>query len=205
MQSALEVAPKLLGALVFTFLPAAPGQGPVATAGRIVETEAYCGPEDRAAHSSRGPRHGRTAVLWRTSGHAYCYLIYGMHTCLNVSCGADGVPHCVLIRAIEPLLGLDAMRARVKASRQPPVHQLASGPGRLCRVLGISTACNGWPLSHGPLRILRNTSAELPPMAIDTSPRINVDYAGDDAALPWRFFQRGNRHVSGGAPRNTQG
>ena len=146
--------------------------------GRIVETEAYLGPQDRAAHSSRG-RTPRTEVMFGPPGHAYVYLIYGMWHCLNVVTGPPGVPHAVLLRALEPLEGLTAR---------------ASGPGLLCRALGIDRLANGLDLCGSQLWI------EPPPLPrsvrIARSARIGVEYAGEWAARPWRFFDRDSPFVS---------
>jgi DNA-3-methyladenine glycosylase len=150
--------------------------------GRIVETEAYQGPEDRAAHSSRG-RTPRTEVMFGPPGHAYVYLIYGMWHCLNVVTAAEGVPHAVLLRALEPLAGLGAR---------------ASGPGLLCRAMGIDRRSNGADLCGAPLWI--EPARRAPAVRIGRSPRIGVDYAGEWARRPWRFFDRDSAFVSGRRP-----
>ncbi len=147
--------------------------------GRIVETEAYLGPEDRAAHSSRG-RTARTAVMFGPPGHAYVYLIYGMWHCLNVVSGEEGVPHAVLLRALAPVSGLTAR---------------TSGPGLLCRAMGIDRRANGLELSGGTLWIERPRAPQ--PVRISRSARIGIDYAGEWAGRPWRFFDRDSPEVSG--------
>ncbi len=150
--------------------------------GRIVETEAYQGPEDRAAHSSRG-RTPRTEVMFGPPGHAYVYLIYGMWHCLNVVTAAEGVPHAVLLRALEPVAGLSAR---------------ASGPGLLCRAMGIDRRSNGVDLCARQLWIEPARSARA--VRIGRSARIGVDYAGEWANRPWRFFDRDSPFVSGRRP-----
>jgi DNA-3-methyladenine glycosylase len=145
--------------------------------GRIVETEAYQGPRDLAAHSARG-RTARTEVMFGPPGHAYVYFIYGFWYCLNVVTGAPGVPHAVLLRALEPLQGL----AR------------ASGPGLLCRAMGIDRRFNGVDLRGEVLWLERRTGA-APRIARST--RIGVDYAGDWARKRWRFYESGSPFVSG--------
>lgn len=147
--------------------------------GRIVETEAYKGPKDLAAHSSRG-RTQRTEVMFGPCGHAYVYLIYGMWNCLNVVTAADGVPHAVLIRALEPVEGVD--------------HSTTHGPGLLCRAMHIDRSLNGANLLGETLWIEKPTRYRAPLIARST--RIGVDYAGDWAQKPWRFFDRNSIYVS---------
>lgn len=147
--------------------------------GRIVETEAYLGPPDLAAHSSKG-RTPRTEVMYGPPGYAYVYLIYGMHHCLNVVTGPGELASAVLIRALEPVANLEAP---------------ANGPGRLCRALEIDRRLNGHDLTRGELRI---QAPEDPPEAFEvvTRPRIGVDYAGEWALKPLRFYIAGNRWIS---------
>jgi DNA-3-methyladenine glycosylase len=173
-------------------------------AGRIVECEAYRGPEDLAAHSAGGRRTRRTEVMFGPPGRAYMFLLYGMHWAFNVVVGPQGRPHAVLVRAVEPLVGAERMAAR----RGLPVDsaRLTSGPGKLCAALGLDGAAYGVDLaaSAPPPAIFLSEGAARAPIA--RSPRVNVDYAGAWAARPWRFFERGNRFVSvaprvRGAPR----
>jgi len=147
--------------------------------GRIVETEAYRGPKDLAAHSSRG-RTRRTEVMFGPPGHAYVYLIYGVWDCFNVVTAADGVPHAVLIRALEPIAGV--------------VDQATHGPGLLCRALGIDRSLHGTDLTGGELWIENPAAFRKPRIARAT--RIGVDYAGDWARKPWRFFDKDSPYVS---------
>jgi DNA-3-methyladenine glycosylase len=146
--------------------------------GRIVETEAYKGPKDLAAHSSRG-RTQRTEVMFGPPGHAYVYLIYGFWNCLNVVTAADGVPHAVLLRGLEPIEGVD-----------DPTH----GPGLLCRAMHIDRSLNGANLLADTLWIEKPERYRAPSVARST--RIGVDYAGEWAKKPWRFFDRRSLHVS---------
>jgi len=159
-------------------------------AGRIVECEAYRGPEDLAAHSARGRRTPRTEVMFGAPGHAYMFLLYGMHWAFNVVVGPEGAPHAVLVRALEPVLGEDLMAAR----RGVPAGsaRLTSGPGKLCQALGLSKSAYGLDL-RGRELFLAEGERRGP---IGRSPRINVDYAGAWADRPWRFYERGNRYVS---------
>lgn len=156
--------------------------------GRIVECEAYRGPADRAAHSSRG-RTKRTEAMFGPPGRAYVYLLYGLSWAFNIVVAKEGEPHAVLVRALEPTIGLSLMSAR---RRQPPESRLlTNGPGKLCQALGITRDDYGRDLAGDELFLL-----EGPRGTVARSPRINVDYAGEWAARPWRFFERGNRFVS---------
>lgn len=148
-------------------------------AGRIVETEAYVGPDDRASHASRG-RTARTEVMFGTAGHAYVYLVYGMHHCLNVVTERDGYPGAVLLRALEPIGDLPGP---------------TNGPGRLCRALAIDRELNGLDITRpGPLYLLRGPEPD--PGSIVASRRIGVDSAGPWAECPWRFLVATSRWVS---------
>jgi DNA-3-methyladenine glycosylase len=161
-----------------------------AAAGRIVECEAYRGPEDLAAHSALGRRTRRTEVMFGPPGHAYMFLLYGMHWAFNVVVGAEGHPHAILVRAVEPVLGAELMAERRGVPAE--IARLTSGPGKLCAALGLTAAAYGKDLC-GPELFL----AEGPRRAgVGRSARINVDYAGAWAAKPWRFYERGNRYVS---------
>jgi DNA-3-methyladenine glycosylase len=157
--------------------------------GRIVETEAYSGPEDLAAHSARG-RTARNAVMFGPPGFLYVYLIYGLHHCLNVVAGPGDKPEAVLIRALELDEGIELARQR----RGPAVTEgrLASGPGNVGRALGIDRRHNGLDLSSGPVRVLPGDA----PRAVVAGPRVGVDYAGPWAARPMRFWIADDPHVS---------
>jgi DNA-3-methyladenine glycosylase len=158
-------------------------------AGRIVETEAYRGPEDLAAHSSGGRRTKRTEAMFGPPAHAYMYLLYGVHWAFNLVVGLEGEPHAVLVRALEPLVGLELMAARRGVATTSVT--LCNGPGTLCAALGLDRAAYGLDLVDGPLYLA--SGARGP---VGTSPRINVDYAGSWAKKPWRYHERGNRYVS---------
>jgi DNA-3-methyladenine glycosylase len=148
-------------------------------AGRIVETEAYLGPRDLAAHSARG-RTPRTEVMFGAAGHAYVYFIYGFWNCLNVVTGRAGVPHAVLLRALEPLGGL---------------AERTWGPGLLCGALHIDRRLNGADL-RGDRLWLEYPRAPVPAVRIARAARIGVDYAGEWARRPWRFYDRESPFVS---------
>ena len=159
------------------------------TAGMIVETEAYLGGDDLASHSARGITN-RTRVIFGPPGHAYVYFIYGMYECLNLVAEPAGQPGCVLIRAVEPVGGIDLMRQRRPAARR--LEDLASGPGKLTLALGITRAHNGADVTRGAL-VVRDP-AESRRLAIATTPRIGIRECAD---WPLRFIVRGNRFVSG--------
>jgi DNA-3-methyladenine glycosylase len=159
------------------------------TAGRIVEAEAYRGPADLAAHSSRGLTK-RTAAMYGPPGHAYVYLLYGVCWAVNLVAADEGAPHAVLIRALEPLRGLELMARRRKRSADSV--QLTNGPGKLTQALGITGADYGADLCTSSL-FLEDGPRRAP---LGTSARINVAYAGVWAFRPWRFFERGNAFVS---------
>ena len=165
------------------------------TAGRIVEVEAYRGPEDRAAHTAGGRRTARNEVMWGAGGHLYVYFTYGMHYCCNVVTRAAGEPEAVLLRALEPIAGAALMRRRRGISADVPLAALARGPGNLCRAMGIDRRNDGADLAHGTILIL--DAPPVPSAAIAVSPRIGVAYAGAHALRPWRFFVRSSPAVSG--------
>ena len=162
-------------------------------AGRIVETEAYRGPEDRAAHSYGGRRTARTEVMFGPPGFAYVFFVYGMHYQFNVVTTKDGAPHAVLVRAIEPVAGVELMAQR----RNLPVtaRELSNGPGKLCQALAIGRSEYGLDLCGRQLFL-----AEGPSVRSARSLRIGIDYAGDWAEKPWRFFDPKSRYVSRAGP-----
>lgn len=173
--------------------------GAVMTA-RIVETEAYLGANDPASHARRGLRSERNASMYLEGGHAYVYFTYGMHYCMNVVTGESDVAEAVLLRAAQPLEGLERIRANRPKSRRE--LDLLSGPGRLCMGLEIDRRLDGVSLAGGQLAILPRDIA-IADDGIAVSPRIGVEGAGDAAAWPLRFFLAGNRCVS--MPRGSRG
>ncbi len=180
----VELARDLLGARLVHHAP----EGTVG--GRIVEVEAYRGPEDRAAHSARG-RTARNEVMFGAPGHLYVYLIYGLHHCMNVVAGPGPKPEAVLVRALE----IDEGRELARARRGPtvPDHRLAAGPGNVGRALGVDRRHNGIDLLDGAVRVEPRTGR---PPAIRRGPRVGVGYAGAWAARPLRFWIADDRHVS---------
>jgi DNA-3-methyladenine glycosylase len=157
-------------------------------AGRIIETEAYLGQADRAAHAWRGLT-GRTRVLFGPPGHVYVYLVYGMYECLNLVAEPEGTAGCVLIRAAEPLTGLGLMRRCRPSARSD--RELASGPGRLTLAFGISRRLNGADATLGPLTVHRSEVVEA--IEIDVTGRIGVRHCAD---WPLRFVMRGSPFAS---------
>jgi DNA-3-methyladenine glycosylase len=163
----------------------------------LVETEAYLGAPDRASHAAGGRRTARNKSLYLPGGHAYVYFIYGMHFCMNAVTGEAGVGSAVLLRAGAPIEGLAEMAANrglSQPSRQPRPGDLAGGPGKLCKALGIDRAFDGVRLDRGPLRITQGVPVSEE--AVARGPRVGVDYAGEAAAWPLRFAVRGNPDVS---------
>jgi DNA-3-methyladenine glycosylase len=160
-------------------------------AGRIVEAEAYVGEEDRACHAAPG-RTARNAVMYGPAGYAYVYFIYGMHHCFNVVTAHEGFPAAVLVRALEPLEGLDAMRRHRKGRAGV---ELTNGPAKLCYALAIDRALNGADLVAGEALWLERDEG-VPDAEVATGPRVNV--RGDERALtvPWRFWIRDSVYVS---------
>lgn len=158
-------------------------------AGRVVEAEAYRGPEDRAAHSYGGRRTTRTEAMYGPPGHAYVFFVYGMHWQMNLVTAGVGEPHAVLIRAVEPVEGVALMAARRKL-RETDVN-LTNGPGKVCAAFAITRAAYGADLCRGPLFFAPGLRGK-----VVRSARIGVDYAGEWAERPWRFFEQGNPWVS---------
>jgi DNA-3-methyladenine glycosylase len=175
-RSATEVAPDLLGALLVHDTPAG------RIAGRIIEVEAYLGPEDRAAHSARG-RTPRNAAMFGPAGHLYVYFVYGLHHCANVVCGPGGKPEAVLLRGVWLVEGEELARAR---RGNVPGERLAAGPGNLAAAFGIDRRLNGADLLSGPIRIAPGAT----PAPFVRTPRIGVPYAGAWADEPLRFVTR---------------
>ena len=162
-------------------------------AARIVETEAYLGANDMASHARRGLRSERNASMYLEGGHAYVYFTYGMHWCLNVVTQEEDIAEAVLLRAAEPVRGIEAMRARRPKARRD--FDLMNGPGKICMALDIDRRLDGAGLA-GDALWLTGRDVEVQEHDIAVSPRIGIDNSGDAAAWPLRFFLRGNRHVS---------
>lgn len=156
----------------------------VLTGGIITETEAYAGITDRASHAYGGRRTSRTEVMFHKGGLSYVYLCYGVHFLFNVVTGEEGIPHAVLIRAISPIIGIDEILKRRKKSKLK--KDVTDGPGKLTKALGISLKQNGSNL-EGDTVWIEESGLEITETDILISKRIGVDYAGEDANLPYRF------------------
>lgn len=182
-QATLEVARGLLGKYLVRVHPDG------TTVGKIVETEAYIGPDDKACHASKG-RTPRTEVMFGPAGHAYVYLIYGFHYLLNFVTESVGIPAVVLIRAVEPRDGIDIMQQRRQTDAE---RNLCSGPGKLCQAFAIDRTHNGSDICASELYV-EDRGERVNNIA--TTPRIGIDYAGKWKHKPWRFVIEGNEFVS---------
>lgn len=175
----LGLSHDLLGKLLCT-----KSEDGIITKGRIVETEAYDGSRDRASHAYKNKRTARTEVMFQQGGVAYVYLCYGIHHLFNIITGPVDMPHAVLIRAIEPVYGISEILRR--RNHKKPQRATGGGPGIVSRALGITTNDNAISLQHGRIW-LEDDGTNMANQKIITSPRVGVDYAGQDAQLPWRF------------------
>lgn len=154
------------------------------TGGMIIETEAYRGPEDRASHAVGNRKTKRNTVMFSEGGVCYVYQCYGIHALFNIVTNAADIPHAILIRAIKPLIGVEEMMQRRNKTKVD--RTLAGGPGTLTQALGIELKHNGLPLT-GPEIWIEDRDIEVFSHEVVTKPRVGVDYAGEDAHLPWRF------------------
>jgi DNA-3-methyladenine glycosylase len=183
-----KIAKELLGKILVTNWEG------VVTSGRIVECEAYEGIIDRASHASGGRSTRRNEIMYGEGGYAYVYLCYGIHHLFNVVTNFHEVPHAILIRALDPIEGVREMLLRT--SKKKLDDTLTRGPGNVSKALGIFTRHSGISLSDDQIYIA-DDGATFSKKEIAASPRIGVDYAGDDALLPYRFYVKGNPYVSG--------
>ena len=176
--SVVQIAKDLLGKYLLTLLE------DTATGGMIVETEAYAGPEDRASHAYNSRRTSRTEIMFHEGGVAYVYLCYGIHHLFNIVTNVEGIPHAILIRAIEPSDGIDQMLLRRNMKEVSP--KLSGGPGTLTQALGIKTTHTQTDLTDEQIW-LEDRGFLVPEDEIIAGPRVGVSYAGEDAENPWRF------------------
>jgi DNA-3-methyladenine glycosylase len=183
----LEVARDLLGKKLVV-----PNRNGNRVAGIIVETEAYRGPEDRASHAFGGRRTLRTETMYGIGGIAYVYFIYGMYNQFNVVTNVEDIPHAVLVRALEPVEGLDVIRRRRRGRSE---YELTSGPGRLSIAMGIDRSLDKEDLLGD--RIWLEEGISISPRQIARGPRIGIDYAEKWVTKPWRFWIKDNPFVSG--------
>jgi len=182
----LTVARDLLGKLLVV-----PGPNGERVSGKIVEVEAYRGPEDRASHAYGGRRTKRTETMYRSGGVAYVYFVYGMYYQFNVVSGVADVPHAILVRALEPVEGIEIMRAR---RHSHPDHNLTNGPGKLCIAMGIDRQLDGADLLGR--HVWLEEFETVTPRRISRGPRIGIDYAQEWIDKPWRFWVKDNTYVS---------
>jgi len=177
----------LIGKLLFTCIDG------IVTGGYIVETEAYNGVIDRASHAYGNRLTPRTKTMYQAGGVAYVYLCYGIHEMFNIVTNVEGNPNAILIRAIQPTEGLEAMQVR----RNMPVVKptITMGPGSVAKALGISRAINAHSL-QGDIVWIEDRGLTFPDESVAAVPRVGVDYAGEDALLPYRFYVKGNIYVS---------
>lgn len=183
----VAISRALLGKYLYTFINGA------VTGGYIVETEAYNGVIDKASHAFGNRLTPRTKTMFEQGGIAYVYLCYGIHEMFNVVTSVEGQPHAILIRAINPTDGLDIMQFR----RNMPVVKptITSGPGSVAKAMGISRAVNAVSL-QGDTIWIEDRGLAFADDEVAAVPRVGVDYAGDDALLPYRFYVKGNPYVS---------
>ena len=185
----LQIAKELLGKILVT------KWNGLETSGRIVEVEAYNGVIDKASHAWGGRRTNRNEIMYADGGVAYVYLCYGIHHLFNVVTNKKETPHAILIRALEPISGIDVMLERT--GKKQLDNSLTRGPGNVSKALGISfREHSGLSLLSKDLFIAEDNFV-LSKKDVGSSPRIGVDYAGDDASLPYRFYIKGNPFVSG--------
>ena len=182
-QNTIVVAKQLLGKYLVRKHP----EG--GAVGRIVETEAYVGPQDLACHASKG-RTARTEVMFGPAGHAYVYFIYGFYNMLNLVTEAKDYPAAVLIRAVEPVDGIELMKER---RQNGALRNLASGPGKLCQAFAVDRSLNGADL-RGDVLYVEDHGEPIP--KFQATPRIGVDYAGKWKSKPYRFLVRGSEFIS---------
>jgi DNA-3-methyladenine glycosylase len=182
----LKVSRDLLGKLLVV-----PTSNKKRVSGMIVEVEAYRGPEDRASHAFGGRRTKRTETMYKMGGVAYVYFVYGMYYQFNVVSNVKDTPHAILVRALEPVEGIDFMRKR---RHTHPDHNLTNGPGKLCIAMNISRELDGADLLGN--RVWLEEYEKIPASKISKGPRIGIDYAEDWVDKPWRFWIRDNSYVS---------
>ncbi|SIT91012.1 DNA-3-methyladenine glycosylase [Pontibacter indicus] len=183
----VQVAQELLGKYLYT------NYDGILTGGMIVETEAYSGTNDKACHAHLNRRTQRTEIMYHEGGVAYVYLVYGIYNLFNIITNVEGRADAVLIRAIEPTEGIEEMLLRRNMTTPKP--NLTSGPGVMSIALGIDRRHYGTSLTGDTIWI-EDQGIEVPAEGIAIGPRIGIDYAGEDALLPWRFWVKGNKWVS---------
>ncbi|PYS69883.1 MAG: DNA-3-methyladenine glycosylase [Acidobacteria bacterium] len=185
-RNVLTVARDLLGKLLV--VPDERGQR---ISGKIVEVEAYRGPEDRASHAYGGRRTKRTETMYQKGGVAYVYFVYGMYNQFNVVTNVEDIPHAILVRGLEPVEGIEVMRERRHSHTD---RNLSNGPGKLCLAMGIDRQLDMADLLGD--RVWLEEFETVRAAGISKGPRIGIDYAEDWVDIPWRFWIKGNEWVS---------
>lgn len=185
----VKIAKDLLGKVLVTNIDG------VRTSGIITETEAYAGVGDKASHAYGGRRTARTEIMYSKGGMAYVYLCYGIHHLFNVVTNEQDIPHAVLIRAVEPLEGIDIMLQRRRKEKLTPV--LTAGPGALSMALGIHTTHSGLVINKDVI-LIEDKGINIKASSIIAGTRVGVAYAQEDAYLPYRFWIKDNPYVSKG-------
>ena len=190
LRDAVSVAEDLVGCHLIRY----PGENKLIL--KIVETEAYCGADDKACHAHANKVTDRTEPMFKQGGHLYVYLIYGMYYCFNIVTAHKGSPHAVLIRAGEPLEGIEHMKNN-RDLTSPSLKDLASGPGKLCQALKISSELSGVDLfSTCKLEVTKGTKSSNPDLPVEKGKRMNIDYAEEYRKKLWRFYVPGSEHLS---------
>jgi DNA-3-methyladenine glycosylase len=194
----LTVAQELLGKLLV--VPDATGNR---VSGRIVETEAYMGPDDKGAHSFGNRRTKRTEPMFGIGGYSYVYFVYGMHYQFNVVSNIENIPHAILVRAVEPVESIELMCERRQMEYGP---NLTNGPGKLCQAMGIDISYTNQDLLGDRIWIERTSRTAVAESDIASGPRVGIDYAGEYVDVPWRFWLKSSAFVSrAGRSRKTTG
>lgn len=183
--NAIDVAKGLLGKILVSNLPEGIAKG------RIVEVEAYLGEHDKASHSYMNLRSSRTEIQFAEGGHVYIYFIYGMHYCFNITSNIEGKPEAILVRALEPIEGIDLMKSRRNTDK---LNNLTNGPGKLCAAMGITKEHYGIDLSSDII-YLEYPEIDIP-FEIEASKRINIDYAEEAKDYMLRFTIKGSKYIS---------
>jgi DNA-3-methyladenine glycosylase len=182
----LEISRNLLGKILITHVDNE------VTAGKIVETEAYCGLSDRASHAYPNKLTPRNRIMFEAGGVTYIYFVYGIHHMFNIVTGGKGLPNAILVRALEPVEGMKIMLRR---RGKDAINRIASGPGSLCLAMGIDMSFYGLSLQSDKIWIEEQRQL-IPQSEIVATTRIGVDYAGEDAFLNWRFYIKNNPWIS---------
>ena len=185
--SALVVATEILGKHIVHV------DSGIKLSGKIVETESYTGPEDKASHSYNWKETQRNRVEYLIGGHIYIYLVYGMYWQLNITTAKKGMPECVLIRAVEPVDGIKKMMKRRKTEK---LLNLTNGPGKFCQAFGFNKTHYGTDVTRSSYVYLQDSGEKLSENDIVQAKRIGIDYAGEWAEKPWRFYIKNNLFVS---------